>query len=526
MKAFHTIAVPHNDILNKKLTMDVFAADLWDTFQKRGSEEYNDPKTFFRKTHITKNLQAILDSVQNRLQGKSGDGFQHIETPFGGGKTHAMIALYHSAKRWGAKQVVIVGTSMSPDDTVWGMIEKQLDGKIDKLSGKLAPGREKLREVLEKHSSVLILIDELFSHVSVGAGIKVEGTTLAKQTITFMQQLSEAISGLDRVCLVASFPASVYEMADKESAEELLLQLRKVAGRKEKKITPIDPADVPNIIRARLFSTPESDIGRDAEEIISDFVDYCERESILPPKNTAKQYRERFEQTYPFLPQVIDTLYQNWGSFPSFQRTRGVLRLLSLVVYSLRDSERPYITLSDFDLKDNEIRRELLGHIGDKFDSVIAKDITDPSSGAVRAEQDVGATYKGLRLGIKTATAIFMYSFSGGGANGATMNQIKRAASDRNMHSSVIGDVVATFKSKLSYFKSENDRYLFSSEPNINRLRIDKMENITEQEVRDNEKTLLESNIGGGGSETSYKHMAIQYQGCRGFTHAKAGNFT
>lgn len=479
--------------------MDVFAADLWDTFKNRGSEEYNDPKTFFRKTHITKNLQAILDNVQNRLQGKGGDGFQHIETPFGGGKTHAMIALYHSAKQWGAKQVVIVGTSMSPDDTVWGMIEKQLDGKIDKLSGKLAPGREKLRDVLEKHSSVLILVDELFSHVSVGAGIKVEGTTLAKQTITFMQQLSEAISGLDRVCVVASFPASVYEMADKASAEELLLQLRKVAGRKEKKITPIDPDDVPNIIRARLFSTSESDIKRNAEEIISDFVDYCERESILPPKSTAKQYRERFEQTYPFLPQVIDALYQNWGSFPSFQRTRGVLRLLSLVVYSLRDSERPYITLSDFDLKDNEIRRELLGHIGDKFDSVIAKDITDPSSGAVRAEQDVGSTYKGLCLGIKTATAIFMYSFSGGGANGATMNQIKRAASNRDMHSSVIGDVVATFKSKLSYFKSENDRYLFSSEPNINRLRIDKMENITEQEVRDNEKILLESNIGGGG---------------------------
>ena len=146
---------------------------------------------------------------------------------------------------------------MSPDDTVWGMIEKQLCGKIDKLSGNLAPGREKLREVLSKHKSVLILIDELLPYVSVAAGVKISDTTLATQTITFIQQLSEVISTLDRVCVVASFPASVIEMADKQTADELLQKIRKVSSRKERKITPIDPNDVPNIIRARLFSTLE-----------------------------------------------------------------------------------------------------------------------------------------------------------------------------------------------------------------------------------------------------------------------------
>ena len=496
MKAFHTIAVPHHDIASKKLTMDVFAADLWETFKNRGSEEYTDPKTFFKKTHVTKNLRNVLDDVQSRLEGRGGDGFQHIETPFGGGKTHAMIALYHSAKEWGAKPVVIVGTTMSSDDTVWGMIEEQLDGRVDSLSGRLAPGREKLRKVLERHSPVLILIDELLSHVSVLNNGGTEDVKHAKQTITFMQQLTEAVSGLERVCVVASFPSSDYEMVDKESAEELLLRLRKVAGRKERKITPVGPDDVPNIIRARLFSTSEDEIRGGAEKTISDFVDYCEKESILPPRNTAKQYRERFEQTYPFLPQVIDTLYQNWGSYNTFQRTRGVLRLLSLVVYSLKDSEKPYITLADFDLKDDGIRRELLSHIGDKFDSVMAKDITDSSAGAARAEQEVGAAYKGLRLGTRIATSIFMYSFSAGGTNGATMNQIKRAVSRTGMPSSVVGDVVATFKSKLSYFKSENDRYLFSSEPNINRLKIDKMENIAEHEILDAEKALLRENLG------------------------------
>ena len=496
MKAFHTIAIPHEDIIKKKLTMDVFAADLWDTFMNRGSEEYTDSKTFFKKTHMTASLQVILEGVQNKLQGKGGDGFQHVETPFGGGKTHALIAMYHSAKEWGSKTVVIVGTAMSPKDTVWGMIEKQLDGKIDKLSGNLAPGRELLREVLEKHPSVLILIDELLPYVCTVAGVELKDTTLATQTITFIQQLSEAASTLDRVCVVASFPASVYTMADQKTAEELLKKIRQVSGRKERKITPVDPNDVPNIIRARLFSTSEKEIEEKSMGIISDFADYCEKEQILPLKKTLKQYKEEFTKSYPFLPQVIDVLYENWGSFSSFQRTRGVLRLLSLVIYSLKDSDRPYITLADFDLKDNEIRRELLDHIGNQFDSVITKDITDDDSGASRVNQEIGASYRGLKLGTKTATTIFMCSFSGGESNGANMSLIKRAVAFEEIPSSVIGDVVGNFKSKLFYLRSEDDRYLFSSEPNINRLKMDKMENVHDNELEDNEKILLESNIG------------------------------
>lgn len=496
MKPFHTIAIPHEDIVKNRLEMDVFAADLWDTYKNRGSTEYTDEKTFFKKTHITKSLQNVLDDVQNRVQGKGGDRFQHIETPFGGGKTHAMIAMYHSARSWGAKPVVIVGTSMGKDDTIWGMIEKQLDGKVDVLSGMLAPGREKIRDVLERHGPVIILIDELLQYVAVAAGVKIEDTNLATQVVIFIQQLTEAISTLDHVCVVASFPASTLEIADREKAEELLMKLRNVSGRKDRKITPVSPDDVPNIIRSRLFSVTESDIVRDAEDTISRFVEYCEKESILPPKMTANEYRKKFEHTYPFLPDVIDTLYHNWGSFASFQRTRGVLRLLSMVIHSLKDSERPYITLADFDLNNNEIRRELLVHIGDKFDSVLTKDITGGDSGATRVDKELGQAYRGLRLGSRTATSIFMHSFSSDGKKGVTMNQIKVAASHIDSSSSIVSDVVDNFRSKLSYFKTTEGRHLFSSEPNINRLKLDKMDNIKDIEVEEVEKILLKSNLG------------------------------
>ena len=483
MKPFHTIAVPHDDIVQERLTMDVFAADLWDTFQGNGPEEYTDPSTFFKKTHMTANMTEILGGVERRLAGEGGDGFQHIETPFGGGKTHALIAMYHKSREWGAKCVVVVGTAMGPEDTVWGKIEERLDGRVEALSGKLAPGRERLRRVLEKHGPVLILIDELMPYVTVAAGVKLNDTNLATQTITFIQQLSEVTSSLNRVCVVASFPTSVYEMADKKTSEELLAKINKVSGRKERRITPVNPDDVPSIIRSRLFSTSGKDISKNSHETVSTLADYCENESILPPGITAVQYKKKFEKTFPFTPEVIDVLYHDWGSFASFQRTRGLLRLLSQVVHNLKDTDKPYITLSDFDLKNDGIRRELLKHIGGEFDSVMSKDITDPDSGAKRSDRDVGMLYKGLRLGTKSAVTIFICSFSSGGTNGATACQIKRAACYPDTPSSIVGEIVANFKNKMSYIKSEGDKYLFTSEPNINRLKIDKMDSIKNEDL-------------------------------------------
>ena len=112
MKAFHAVAVPHQDILDGKLTMDVFAADLWEVSKNRGPDEYRDAKRFFDKTYRTEGLTNLLAVVQKRLEGNGGDPVIQIQTPFGGGKTHTLIALYHNAKIWDAKSVVIVGTAL------------------------------------------------------------------------------------------------------------------------------------------------------------------------------------------------------------------------------------------------------------------------------------------------------------------------------------------------------------------------------------------------------------------------------
>src|SRR5258707_645285 len=124
MTAFHTIAIPHDDILAGRLTMDIFAADLWEVFQRRGPEEYRLPAQFFQKTYQPEGLANLMSIVHRRLKGQGGEPVLQIQPPFGGGKTHALIAIYHQAGTWEAKRVVIVGTAMSPTDTLWGMLEE------------------------------------------------------------------------------------------------------------------------------------------------------------------------------------------------------------------------------------------------------------------------------------------------------------------------------------------------------------------------------------------------------------------
>lgn len=491
MKPFHTIAVPHQDILEGKLTMEVFAADLWETHMGRAPLEYKDPDIFFKKTYVTDGLRNLLEVVEGRIKGKGGDPVIQIQTPFGGGKTHALIAMYHKAKHWGAKVAVISGTTMSPEDTIWGMIEKQFTGKLEKLAGNVSPGREALRELLESNQPALILIDEVLQYATRVSGVSVKDTTLAVQTIAFMQELTEVAGTLEKMAVVVTLPSSIMEHYDAKG-ERLFQQLQKVSGRVEKVYTPVKENEITNVIRRRLFSTVDLD---KAKTNIAEFIEYAEREGILPAGKGISEYRQKFDDSYPFLPDVVETLYHRWGTLPTFQRTRGVLRLLSLVIHSLRESGKPYISLADFDLSQDEIRRELVKYIGPEFDSVVAADITNAESGSKRIDKSLGKSFQGLMIGTRTSTSIFMYSFSGGAEKGALLGEIKRAATTTENPPSLVAEAVEQLKSKLFHLQNQNDKYYFSNQPNLNRIILTKMENIKEKEIIELEHELVKQQI-------------------------------
>ncbi|HDQ59956.1 MAG TPA: ATP-binding protein, partial [Candidatus Woesearchaeota archaeon] len=423
MKAFHTIAVPHKDILDDNLDMNVWAADIWEVFKGRGTDEYKDADRFFTKTYETIGLQNLLQVVGNRCSGKSGDPVIQLQTPFGGGKTHSLIAMFHKAEEWKTKKVVLAGTAMSSKETLWGNLEKQLTGKIKDFADNVAPGKEALRKLLKKHQPVLILMDEVLEYATKAATVKVGDSYLSAQTIAFMQELTEVVGTLPNVSLVLTLPTSIVEHYD-ESAERLFGQLQKVIGRKEKIYTPVLESEITKVIRKRLFSSINK---KEMKKSVKEFLKYAEEESLLPSGIEQSEYRKRFEDSYPFLPEVVDVLYHRWGSFPRFQRTRGVLRILSLVVYStLRNNkDLPYISLADFDLSYPELKHELLTHLTPEFISVVGSDITDATAGAIKANQELGGSQRNENFGVRVATTIFMYSHSGGVEQGATMSEIK-----------------------------------------------------------------------------------------------------
>ena len=479
---FETIAKPHNDILKGNFTADTYAARLGQVLQNEGPLEYRNTQRFFGRTHITEGLKTLLSGIEGRLKERNRqnqDPIIQLQTPFGGGKTHTLIALYHRAKEWKTIPVVIVGSAMDPGqgDTFWASIERQLTGNLQHFTTQVAPGSDGLSNLFtQTQKPVLILMDEMLNYLERAAGVPVQQSTLAKQSIAFMLSLTEAVAANKRITFVATLQQS--EIAPIIEKFPLFTEL---LSRMKRVVTPVEDTEIASIIRKRLFAEVNSN---EVKRIAAEFAKYARKENILPPSIQESEYRKQFIESYPFQPEIIDVLYKRWGSFPNFQRTRGVLRFLSRVVHRASGKNRPYITLADFDLTDSDIRDELLQHTGQEYRGIIAKDITDPTAGAKTADKALGDTYNNLALGTRTATATFLYSFTGGMERGATLDEIKRSVSVLEHPAAIIEAAKNRLTEHLFYLRTENGKIYFDTQPNLNRIVQTRMENIDPEVVK------------------------------------------
>jgi hypothetical protein len=488
MKPFSAVAIPHKDIMEGRLTMDVFAAKLWEVYKKRAPEDYGDSEIFFKKTYITEGLTNLIKIAEKRLKGKGGDPVIQLQTPFGGGKTHSLIALYHKARDWKANIVVIDGEVIGPKETtVWEEIERQLTGKTDRFKGRVSPGGEELRKLFEKHQPLLILFDEIIEHAIRASGIKVGDSTLASQVLTFMRCITDTVRTLGKTFLVLTYPTRTHY---NDYGQRLLNQLQERSGRVEKIYTPIQDEEIYPVIRRRLFSDVEEN---DAKNIVEKILDYFEKEKIFPEGLSKSEYRKIFLGCYPFQPEIIDILYKRWGSLPKFERTRGVLRLLSLVVHSLKERNVPYLSLADFDLSNNEIKGELVNYTGPEFNSIIAQDITSSNSGSKKTDKNLGDAYTPFSFGTKVATTIFMYSFAGVSERGAKINEIKLSSVDPSAPSSIVVEAISKLKDSLFYLSDKG--LFFTTQPNLNRILLTKMDSTSDETLESEEKNILSSNL-------------------------------
>lgn len=114
--------VPRDDVLHGRLTDAHFAAQLDQVVRNpRDYPVYGDPDAYFAITYPTRGLRQLLTTTFGRITGASAPGTEHgvlrLATSFGGGKTHALMAVYHLAK--GARPARLdefVDPSLLPSD--------------------------------------------------------------------------------------------------------------------------------------------------------------------------------------------------------------------------------------------------------------------------------------------------------------------------------------------------------------------------------------------------------------------------
>ncbi len=511
------VTIPHKDIREGKMSEAIFAADLGDVVYGQAPLEYRDASIFFQKTYLTRGLKNLLENVLSRLNGGKGDLVIQLQTPFGGGKTHALLVLYHHIKHRkeiehikavselpeakNAKVAVFVGTHADAvsGKTPWGEIAEQL-GQYEIIKEhdkkRIAPGKEKLRQILEASGPTLVLMDEILEYiVKANRAEKVERITQG-QTLAFLQEISEVIASSENCCLVITLPASILERYDEE-AERSLQQLQKISGRVEAVHTLVEGVELYEVIRKRLFEDfGDEKTRRQVAE--SYFKLYQSLSTDVPSEVKEIEYRERIERAYPFHPELIDVLYERWGSYPTFQRTRGVLRLLAEVVADLYGKKvvSPLIQSSIVNLENQAIRREFVKHIGNEYDSVISADIAGKNAKAPKIDKEMGSEYEKYGTAKGIATSVFLYSFSAGASRETTLPRIRVALLREGIPATIVGDAVAKLEEELWYFHSERKQYAFRNQPNLNRVIVDREETISEDRIREELKNLIQKNAG------------------------------
>lgn len=373
MRAIYETCEPRREVLHGELREELFAARLKDVLDGKADPVYQDPGVFFENTYPTDGLRTLLREALGRLTGRdpTANAVVRLETPFGGGKTHNLIALYHAASGSqaaatlvtpelipppGAVRIAgIVGSDLDPTGgllhrdvttyTLWGELAYQLGGaagyqlvaESDRHT-KAAPGTGLLDQLVGDRPT-LILLDEIARHLrAAGAVPTATGRgDLAEQAVAFLMSLLEFAASRERVVVVLTLadPSDAFGR-ESEELRARLAEARRVTARSERVITPASEDETAPIVAHRLFRAIDRQAAREtAEAYLASYRRLTEQGTPLIPEVTTAAYAERIVATYPFHPELLRVLSLRIATIPNFQRTRGALRLLALVVRRL-----------------------------------------------------------------------------------------------------------------------------------------------------------------------------------------------
>ena len=520
LRPWRHVVKPHPDVAKGRYLLAEFVADIEQVRKGKASAEYREPVEFFRRTYLTRGLVNLLSTGIQRLTGQGGDPVIQLKTSFGGGKTHSMLAMYHLASgaigmsqipggeaireqvgdiddRIEARRAVIVGTQFDanvPRDhedcstrTIWGEIAYQLGGveayqvvESADISG-VAPGADTIVELLEQHGPALIIIDELIAFARNLYNVPNPPAAGSFDSVmTFMQSLTEAVKYTSDAILLISIPQSDREIGG-EGGKMALEMLTKTIGRIESIWQPITAEESFEIVRRRLFSDEIDYAARDA--VLSAYRDLYKNNSGEFPSGVAEgNYYRRMEASYPIHPELFDRLYQDWSTLESFQRTRGVLRLMANVISELwiRNDHSLLIMPGTIPLDASKVRGEVLRYLPDIWHAVVDTDIDGHNATPPIIDNEIPTLgeYSACR---RIARTVFMGSapsVAEQGVRGQEEVRLKLGTVQPGEPVAVFGDALRRMGNSLTYLYTDGNRYWYDTRPTVNRTARDRAQNL------------------------------------------------
>jgi len=525
LRPWRLVVQPHPDVASGRYLQAEFAADLAQVVQGKAEAEYGDPREFFRRTYLTEGLVDLLVTGIRRLTGQGGDPVVQLQTSFGGGKTHSMLALYHLCggqigfsqipggealvgrigavdDRLEARRAVIVGTAFSPTEprryrdctthTLWGDIAYQIGGveayrRIEKadLSG-VSPGSDSLLELLEAYGPTLLILDEL---VAFARNLYQVGERLPcgsfDALMTFVQSLTEAVKRSSDAMLLVSIPESAIEVGG-EGGRAALDILAQTIGRLESVWKPVSATESFEIVRRRLFASEIDYAARDA--VLAAFRDlYATHSGEFPPGVAEGDYGQRMQQAYPIHPELFARLYEDWSTLDRFQRTRGVLRLMATVIHRLwQDNDQSLLIMpSTLPLWAAAVRNEMLRYLPENWPAIVDADVDGPDSKPYQLDKAV-PTLGQYTASRRVARAIFVGSapsVAGQSVRGLEEVRVRFATVQPGEQMAVFSDALRRMSSQLTYLYSDGSRYWYDTRPTVNRIAQDRAQNIRPDQV-------------------------------------------
>ena len=445
---------PREDVLKGAITEADFAADLAQVIVGKGNSEYLNPERFFANTYPTRGLKNLLANVCRRLTGAGGEvaAIFRLDTSYGGGKTHGLIALTHAAH--GMKGVANVGEfidpSLLPDNRVrvaafdgenadpangramgegvlaytpWGEIAYALAGKdgyerVRKSDeSRIAPGAETLLELFGGDPT-LILLDELSVYLR-----KVRNLEDARDQLTaFLTSLFKAVESAPNAAMVYTLAIGKDGRATDAYNEENqfiadnMAEAESVSARKATLLNPTEEDETVQVLRRRLFeSIDETKIPAVADAYRALWG--TNRESLADDAARSETV-EAFRSSYPLHPEVLETLTGKTATLGNFQRVRGMLRLLARTISHLweqKPADATAIHLHHIDPGYEQIRQEIVTRLGQTaYLPAITNDIAAGSVEKKALAEEIDAQHHGgmAPYAVYVARTIFMHTLA------------------------------------------------------------------------------------------------------------------